>query len=94
MRLEFLSYLYLYKKIQWNTVVRKVCRILRFFSFSPEESAWSSVQHYSYEILLSTCFTPIKVRGELDLASPVAFPTSVEYWFIPAQIEMSAAESA
>lgn len=65
-----------------------------FFSSPPEESAWSSVQHYNYEILLSTCFTPVKVRGELAPASPVAFPTSVGYWFIPAQIEMSAAESA
>jgi len=37
---------------------------------------------------------PVTVRGELDPASPVAFPTSVEYWLIPAQIEMSAAESA
>lgn len=65
-----------------------------FFSSSPEELAWSSVQRYSCEVLLSTCFTPVKVRGGLDPASPVAFPTSVGYWFIPAQIEMSAAESA
>lgn len=52
------------------------------------------MRHYSYEILLGASFTPLKGRGELDPASPVAFPTSMGYWFIAAQIEMSAAEPA
>lgn len=93
MRLELLSYLYLYEK--FNEILQSELFAGFWFSHLHQKN-WLDPQPsiISYEILLSACFTPVEGRGELDPASPVAFPTSMGYWFIPAQIEMSAAESA